>query len=504
MALFGKKKDDSQSGNGNGEPPAQNPAASDESPFQPQPEKARKWFDHARTAADSTNYAYALTCYANGLRLDPEEMPAHQGMYEAAVRHHGSKGKAASASEIRNLDGAHPVEKFVAAEFAWMRDVINSALGVKLIEAAMRADQGEFGRWFAPKLLNLLRNQKKPSKKRLVTAMRAFGAVGAWEECIEAGTFATYVDPADGELQNEIKNLSAQRAMDQGGYEEAGGAEGGFRKFVRDLDHQRDLEDEASLSGAGSSEDRVLKRAKEAYLADSQNPEAIQRYAQLVKKQGTPEADELAYRIYMKGFQDTNEFRFRMAASDVKIAQAEQNVRSLQEQVAATPDDEELKSRLEQARRDMLKYKAAEFAEREAQYPTDRQIKFLRGEVEFQLANYESAMAAFQQAKDEPKLRVRAGHRLGLCFAAEGWHVEAEGEFKEALGAIDATTRDFELTIRYDLMSSLFTQAQEEQSIDRAKEALEICSGIARRDITFRDIRSKRNAIDELVKELTG
>jgi hypothetical protein len=37
-----------------------------------------------------------------------------------------------------------------------------------------------------------------------------------------------------------------------------------------------------------------------------------------------------------------------------------------------------------------------------------------------------------------------------------------------------------------------------------ARDALEICSGIARKDITYRDIRAKRREIEELQKSLAG
>ncbi|QOJ18748.1 MAG: hypothetical protein HRU76_14665 [Phycisphaeraceae bacterium] len=505
MAIFGSKKDSNSTvppskdvgGNGSAE------TRDEMSSFVPDPEKARKWFNHARTALDSTNYEYALTCFANGIKFDPEDMAAHTGMYEAAIKLKTKGGKPASGKDVRSIDGPHPVARFAAAEYEWMRDYMNPALGVRLIEAAVKAQQREFGRWLAPKLLNLLRAQKKPSKSHFIAAMRAFGAVGAWDQAIEAGEIAVRIDPADAALAQEIKNLAAQRAMDQGGYEQAG-QEGGFRKFVKDSDKQRDLEAAESLSGAGQSDERNYQKAKQLYEENPALPDNINRYALALRKLNVPNADDLAYRVYMKGYQDTREFRFRLAAADIKIAQAERGIRELESKVAASPDDEELRSQLETLRREHLMYKAAEYAEREVQYPTDRMIKYHRGDVEFELGNHEAAMSSYQQAKDEPKLRVPAGHKLGLCFAAVGWHTEAISEFKEALENIDATNRDRELDIRYDLMVSLIAQARTDRSIELAKEALEICSGIARKDITYRDIRARRKEIDDLVKELSA
>ncbi|MBT4766877.1 MAG: hypothetical protein HOO04_00770, partial [Phycisphaerae bacterium] len=45
--------------------------------------------------------------------------------------------------------------------------------------------------------------------------------------------------------------------------------------------------------------------------------------------------------------------------------------------------------------------------------------------------------------------------------------------------------------------------AEREKSDEHAREALEICSGIARQDIMYRDIRDRRRALDELVRSLS-
>ena len=55
--------------------------------------------------------------------------------------------------------------------------------------------------------------------------------------------------------------------------------------------------------------------------------------------------------------------------------------------------------------------------------------------------------------------------------------------------------------MRYDLMVSLIAKAHDERSVDEAKDALEICSSIARKDITYRDIRARRKEVDALIKE---
>ncbi|MHC5026852.1 MAG: hypothetical protein ACYTGR_08860 [Planctomycetota bacterium] len=489
MAFF-KKKGGGNEGDGKG--PVE---------FVPQPEKARKWFQHAQTAADSTNFDYALSCYASGLKLDPETMSAHEAMYQVSLKYAGSDGKPASGKETRSIDDGTPVGKFVAAEFAWMKDINNAALANKAIEAAIKAEQLQWGNWAAGRALVLMRRGKKPTKSQLMSARDLFRQVEAWNEAIAAGELALQLDPSDNDLQAELKDLAAQRAMDQGGYNEAAGQEGGYRKFIRDADKQRELEEAESISGTASVEERNLLRAKAAYEETPDVPDVLNQYAQLLKKQGTDEALQQAYRVYMRGFEAVGEYRFRASAGDIKIERAKTALKELIEQ-AANNNSGGLDDEIEAGKTALLDLEAEEYRERVQKYPTNRPLRFQLGVTELRLGNLDSAMECFQKAKDEPKLRVRAGHMLGKCFAREGWHSEAIEEYQEALRSADVLEEEREQDIRYDLMLSLIEHARSESSGDLAREARDICSQIARKDISYRDIRVRRKEVDELVKTL--
>ncbi len=482
MALFGRKKSETENG-----------AESSEVVFTAQPEKARKWFAHARTMADSFNYESALVYYANGIKLDPNRMPAHEDMMKVALRYRQDGGKAATGKEVRSIGESDAVSKFAAAEFAWMKDIENGALAVKAMDAAMKADLLEFGHWVAPHALNLTRRGKRVSRGSLLQIKQLSSQVGAWDVAIAAGTAALQMDPSDSELDRELKEMAAERAMDQGGYDEAAGQEGGFRKFVKDMDKQQSLSDADQISGNQSTEERLLSQARAEYEHNATSPDVINRLAQLVKKQGGQEAEDEAHDIYMKGFEATGEFRFKMLGDDIKLGQ-------LRAQIASA-DDEQIREELSQK---LAETELAFFEERAAKYPTDRSMRFRLGECALRAGNVELATECFQRTKDEPKLQVRAGHLLGRCFAAESWHAEAIAEYKEALSVLDSTQSDLELPIRYDLMVSMIDFASVERSEEQAREALEICSSIARKDITYRDIRSRRKEIDELLKQIRG
>ncbi|MBM4112604.1 MAG: hypothetical protein FJ253_04400 [Phycisphaerae bacterium] len=477
--------------------------------FQPQPDKAKAFFDRAETTAGTASFDYSLILFGQGVRLDPANMTAHQHMYETAVRYIQSGGKPATGRDLKQVDDGTPAGRFAAAAFAWMKDLNSVQPALRMLERAkplgdMGLDLSAFGAWAAPKVLNLIRVQlkKKPSKNLLLQAKDGFEGVNAWDQAMFCAEEAYKLDPSDGKLMDQIKQLTAARAIQQGGYQQTAGQEGGFRGNIRDAEKQRALEEGESLSGNVDIETRNLERAKREFEENPLSLEAIRRFAQLLKRQQTTESETKAIEVYEAGFARTGDFALKASANDIRLAQMRREVKTLGEQAGAAPSNAEATEAFETAKRTLLETELADFTDRIAKYPTDRTLKFEAGRSAFELGQIENAMALFQAAKEEPRLRVDGAHMLGRCFAAEGWHNEAIGEYREALGAIDATTSEREQDIRYDLMLSLAAQAREEKSSALAKEAVEICSVIMRKDIAFRDIRAKRKELDALLKEL--
>lgn len=482
MALFGKKKQNDATGASAAE-------------WQPEPHKAAKFFEHARTVAQTGNFAYAIDLYARGIRFDPGNMTAHEAIYEMGIRHLQAGGKAAPSKEVKAIDGPNPADRMAAYEFAWARDINNLAVAMKLIQAVAKAGQAEFGQWLAPRIFAMMTKAKKQNKNLWVTGKEAFSAVDAWKEAFAAAEKAIALDPSDSDLISELNELSAQRAITEGGFNQSKeGESGDFRKMVRDADRQAELQDAESLSG-GASAERALDRARTEFEENPDSPEAVNKYAQLLRRRDTAEDDATAIEVYTRGFETTSQYRFRMNAGDVRMGRMTKELRSL------TESDPEGEATLA-LKAELLELRSAEYNERVAKYPTDRGIKFELGLIEYERGHHEEAMAMFQQCKDEAKYRTRATHMLGKCFGHEGWHQEAVGEFREALDRIEGTEKERELPIRYDLMQSLMDLARDSRSIEDAREAAEICSEIVRKDIGYRDIRVKRKEVDALIKDL--
>jgi tetratricopeptide (TPR) repeat protein len=472
--------------------------------FVAQPDKARKFFDHAKTIAQTGNYEYALMLYAKGFRFEPSVLARHEDFYKIAVSFYQAGGKPAGKEEIRELEGPSPVDKFVQAEYIWARDVLNMDLAFRMLEAAGKAGQIEFGCWIAPKLLDLLRKQRKQSKAMWLKAKTLFTAVEAYAEAFACVEEAVRVDPTDTQLAADLKELTARHALKQGGYDKAVGGGGNFTSMVKDSAKQQQLQEQNQIAASAETEARNLERARQDYEANPMSSDAIQRLGTLLRRKATEESEHEAHDVFMAGFERLSEYRFKMLAGEIRVMQLRRKVNAAQKKAEANPSDAAAKADHDALRTGLLDLERNELRERQKNYPTDRSIKAELGRIEFELGNYEDAMASFQACKDEAKLRIGATHMLGRCFAAEGWHGEAVGEYREALSALGVGESDRELPIKYDLMLSLMELAKSERNGSYAREAGEICSAIVRKDISYRDIRSRRKEIDALAKEYPG
>ncbi len=496
---FGKKKQP-EPGQPETAPTGQAPAVA--GAFVAQPDKARKFFDHAKTIAQTGNYEYALMLYAKAFRFDPTGVPRHEEFYKLAVSFYQSGGKPASRDDIKELEGPGPIDKFVQAEYIWSRDVLNMDAAFKMLETAGKAGQIEFGSWIAPKLLDLLRKQKKQSKSMWMKAKTLFTGVEAYAEAFACVEEAVRVDPTDTQLSADLKELTARHALKQGGYDKAVGGGGNFTSMVKDGAKQQQLQEQNQIAASEETEARNVERARKDYEDNPMSADAILKLGTLLRRRATDEGENEAYTVFMTGFERLNEYRFRMFAGEIRVMQMRRRVGAALKKTEANPADAAAKTEYEALRREFLQFESGELREKQKNYPTDRSIKAELGRIEFELGNYEDAMAAFQACKDEAKLRIGSTHMLGRCFAAEGWHSEAASEYREALGALGAGESDRELPIKYDLMLSLMELAKSEKNGAHAREAGEICSAIVRRDISYRDIRARRKEIDALVKDL--
>ncbi|MCA9311570.1 MAG: hypothetical protein KDA21_10220 [Phycisphaerales bacterium] len=495
MRFFGKNKDD-------GEPEDQDTGSSGEPAFTPNPAKAQQFFDRAMAVHDSTNFEYAMTLWLQGMRWDPTDLKALESFHRSALDFlPRNPRKRPTKDQLSNFSGKGPLERYLLALLSWGANPLDWKEGVKAMELAVKLELLAPGKWIGAHVLHWLTEDKKARKDAYVRMMDLFAAVEDWDRAVKVGDIATSLDPTDGKLAARVKNFAAQATINQSGYSRTGES-GGFRENIRNLESQRQLDESERVVKSEETFERLIEAAKTDFEARSSDMGAITKYARLLRERGTPEDEKLAYKVLMHGFKSTNAYRFRVDAGDIKMRVARRNLRRLEKAAAESPDDPEKAERLAEARSEVLKFEIAEFEDRARNYPTDLKIKYELGRRYFDSEQFDKAIEQLQVAQDAPGISTRVQHMLGQSFLQMGWNDEAESTLRRTLEGHENAGDDMGLALRYDLMNVLAARAERDRDPDAAEEALKLASGIAIKQINYRDIRERREQVQELLRTL--
>src|SRR5262249_38075359 len=132
LAFFGKSKDNDPNkvpGDGaNGLPPS-NPEAA----LVFSPEKAMKFFEHARTVQETGNFEYAMQLWLSGLRWDPSSMSGLEAFFAVTPRwlSDPASKKGLSKEVEKAVSGKTEVDRFLYAILRWGTNPKDVTLGVR-------------------------------------------------------------------------------------------------------------------------------------------------------------------------------------------------------------------------------------------------------------------------------------------------------------------------------------------------------------------------------------
>ena len=158
------------------------------------------------------------------------------------------------------------MERYLLALLTWGARPADTGAALRAVETAVKLELDEPTYWIGERALNVAARDRKPKKESFVKLKDLLAGVGAFDLAVRAGQAALSMDPSDGPLDAELRNLSAQAAMTEGGYETTGEA-GGFRRNVRDLDQQRRLEEESRMVKSEGAATRVLDSMRAEFEA---------------------------------------------------------------------------------------------------------------------------------------------------------------------------------------------------------------------------------------------
>ncbi|MEM0982487.1 MAG: tetratricopeptide repeat protein [Planctomycetota bacterium] len=498
MALFGKNKGGSgsdESGNGKDASGEQQPTGG----FSP--EKAKTFFQHAKTNHDTSNYPYAMQLWLNGLGHDPSDMDALDGFVRAANAYLTEGGKRSEKSSIaKGLGGKGAVLKYQKALLEWGFKREDAALSVGVVEAAADVGIEEVAQKIGMWAIGRASEEKKPRKDLFVKLLDAGEKAGAFKMAVEAGDRARKVDPSDGNLDRRVKEMMAQAAIAGGGFSDT--SQGGFRKNIRDAEKQTQLESADAISKTEDVKDRLVAEAEEMYAARPQDIPTIERLGRVLLERGSMDDMKRAYRVFEQAFKETEQFRFRQRAGESKTRLMKRQIQLAKVKLQKKPDPA-LEKKIAAAEQQLREHQTTELELMVKNYPTDLPLKFELGKMYANAERHEEAIPLFQIAEEDSK------HRRGVLkakaesfLAIGGFEEEAVSSFRQALDGIPDETSDTALELKYGLLCALHDRAKTARELDAATEAEKLASQISLKKFGYKDVNERRAELKELIGEL--
>ncbi len=458
--------------------------------------KADVFFARGVTVAGTGNYEYAIEMYLQGLAIDPDSKEAHQALRDISMKRKASGGKDLGFMEKMKLKrpGKDDAENMLRAERLLSYDPGNTETMLWLIKSAHRAGFYDTVLWMGPILQKANGDSGRSEDiNKYLTLRDIYVDLKLWKQATDACQRALNMRPDDMELQRIVKDLGAMDTMKAGNYLEMGS----FRDSIKNMDAQRKLIEQDMDIRDSDVIARQIKDADAEFKADPTDAAKLSRLVDALVRSEMMEHENRAIELLQQWYEKTGQFRFRLTMGKIKIGQLRRQDRAelsrLRQagKVAQESKDPkavaEYNALVEQYKRfqkDRNQEELKEFQLFSENYPTDVTYRYEWGIRLFALEQYQEAIALFQQARSDPKLRVDASVYLGRAFAACGFHDEAVDTLKTTIDEyeIRGDSRAKELFYWYGYATELKGDAA---------VALKAFSQLVQWDFNYRDVQAR-------------
>ncbi len=451
------------------------------------PSELRRLHTKGMEALQRDNFEYAIELFTQVLRGSPNCIDVRRALRHAQVGKAGAKTglfkKMLSGASTAPLLAkgqmtlrSNPGEALQLAEQMLNSDP-NNTQGLKL--AAEAALALEMPRSAVLSLEVLVRNH--PSDKDIVIkygyTLADIGEVARAEQALV--TLQRQL-PGDPEVSQALKNLSARRTLNEGGYETAQEAGGSYRDMLRNKDEAVRLEQENRTVRTEDVNERLIEEY-EARLAGAErgNVRLMRSVADIyVQKQRFAEAKK--FYDQLKATDAGKDPGLDRAIADLRVRELEHQMTQLdptaenfaekQAELSATKQT----SQLEDCKRRVEKY------------PTDMALRFELGTLYFNAGKMGEAIQEFQKAQTNPHKRIAAMSYLAQCFGKRKMYDlgvrTLQNALKEKL-VFDEEKKE----LIYNLGVMLEYMSKREEAIEQFKQIYET-------DIGYRDVAAKVDA----------
>lgn len=450
------------------------------------PRELRPLFTKGNDALSRDNFDYAISLFSQVLAKAPRVFECRKLLRRAQLGKHGGGGgffkkawSSASASPLvakaQLAVRRDPAEALVIAEQILASDPSNSGAHRVIVEAATAM---EMPRTAAMSLEILARNHPK-DKALAIQFAQALAEIGEVQRAEHALSEFARSMPGDVELAQALKNISAKRTMDEGGYGALASGEGSYRDILRNEQQAVTLEQESKVQKTEDNTDRLIAEYESRIKTEPANLKLHRSLAELyTQKKQFDRA--LEYYDQVKATEMGNDPSLHRAITETKARRLDHEIEKLDR---SSPDYSE---RVAALNAEKLALQVSECQKRVEKFPTDLGIRFEMGVLYFQSGKIAEATKEFQRASGNPHKRIAALNYLAQCFARRKIFDLAASTLEDAIKE-KAVFDEEKKELIYNLGSVLETMGKKEEAIEQFKLIYKV-------DTSYRDVEAKVDA----------
>jgi tetratricopeptide (TPR) repeat protein len=270
-------------------------------------------------------------------------------------------------------------------------------------------------------------------------------------------------------LNQALKDLSARKTLDEGGYAALEGGKGSYRDILKNKQEAITLEQEKRTVKNEDVNDKLIREYESRLQTNPNDLKLVRSLAEIyTEKKQFDKAFELYDRV--KNSEMGNDPTLDQAIAKLKLKQFDQQIEQL------NPFGPDHAAQVEQLKAQKLEFQVAECQKRVEKYPTDSAIRFEMGVLYFQIGKYSEAIQEFQKAQQNPHKRLSAMGYLAQCYAKKKMYDFAARTFENAIKeklVFDEEKKE----LIYNLAGVLATMGKKAEEIEQLKLIYDVDSG---------------------------
>jgi tetratricopeptide (TPR) repeat protein len=437
-------------------------------------------------ALSRDNFDYAIDLLMQILVREPALFEARKALRTAQFKRAGGGGgffkkmlSGASTSPLvaRGQYALHtdPKEALHIAEQILNHDPNNSTAHRMIVDVAKSL---EFPRTAVMSLDILFRNSPKDKDLAIEygLALAATGDVSRAERVL-ADMYRAY--PTDNDLAQALKDLSARKTLDEGGYDALADGSGSYRDILKDKDEAVALEQQNRQVKTEDVTTRLINEYETRLRTEPDSQKLLRSLAELyTQKKQFDKA--LGYYDRLKQADSGSDPSLDKAIAETRSRQFEHQAEQLD------PNAEDYADRVAQLQADKQAFQVAECQKRVERFPTDLAIRFEMGALYFQAGKIGEAIQEFQKAQNNPHKRIASMNYLAQCFARRRMFDLAAKTLQNAIKEKPAFDEE-KKELTYHLGCVLESMGKKEDALEQFKLIYEI-------DIGYKDVGAKVDA----------